>query len=864
MGEALADERPTPLTTNVEFQYPQIAPISQSFSTLLQNSKATSMADKTDDLQYSNSLEDSWVVDEDQYSEDSTARSIIEKNLEGIGQRQAPSQDGEDADSTTYTTESEEAPSLAEPADEDNRNSSLTVRSEHDPILHFQEVGLSHDLTGIDSTYTLCTFDRQESAIVKTCRDISSGAEQLHMAVGMIMSRHPLALEQPLRLLYVGDPNQRLDVLAKFGDALLASPRGMEESRLGVISTSPDHNGPFEIGPIQAQIVIDECVAVASIKIQPGQQEQIHLRLKKGNGAYLKSTWNDGRYEVSPQQEWSAPDLAVLLFSADDDKVARERLRLTHAFMERHDVPMMLLCDSPTWESEISFPMLGSHSLHLCIESRSAEESTDRVLQQIPVDLGTFECIDAAQLNRHVAYLLEKKDTGREFNVKPVSRNTTISPPSIVKDIEKNLSKSFYQTDVNVRRLLEQPALQVAALLTLTLISSIVIYCSFWATSFKPTVQHGGFVSPSSVSQFATSSLTSTTSTVAVPSIQASAPNSLVAIEKFETSLSTIPTDLKDTVRKPIVPAEVPNESTTFAVDISKPYQLIVTAPRKVPRKGLRFIITVHRGSEELDVQVSVPVNHTWTVTLAPEDCFGKLNVTVTVEKPFEKLNYEVDFGTRPSNFSTWCRSRLAMAQQVLNDVISQTIKLRSKEETVEGGNLISPLRSLGRQAHIAQLKATTAFRDTTKELNSRAQKLGKACVATVNEEWRHLEMKGSSLRKEARQYRDDWALVFRVLGAYYRPEISSSRVQVTQFWQSATNSLTGLTKDFMSRSPHIWSSLATAQERAKVLAEKLTGRNSTTKRKNEKSYSTRGEFHRRGKEGGKKPGSKKGSRKMP
>lgn len=829
------------------------------------------MADQTEDLDYSNSLEDSWVVDEDQYSEDSTARSIIQKNLEDIGQRQAPSQDGEDDDSITYTTESEEAP-LSESADEDDHNSFLTVHPGLNPLLHPPEVELSRDLAGIDDSYSVRALDRQESATVKRRRNMSSDAEQLHIPVRMTMSKHLLALEQPLRLLYVGDPNQRLDVLAKFGDALLASPRGMEESRLGVISTSHDHNGPYEIGPIEAQMVIDECIAVASIKIQPGQQEQIHLRLKKGNGAYFKSTWNNGRYEVSPQQEWSPPDLAVLLYSVHDDKVARERLRLTHTFMERHNVPMVLLCDSPTWESEMNFPELGLNNLHLCIESKLGGESTGRILERVPVDLGTFESVDAAQLNRHiayllgrrnVAYLLETQDVGRDFHLKPTSRSTMFSPPTVMKDIEKNLSKSFYQADVNLRQLLEQPALQIAGGLILTLISSIVIYCSLWAMSPAPLVQHGGFVSPSSVSQLPTSSLPSTTSTVAVPSIQASLPNSLVALEKFETSLSTIPTDLKDTVRKTNAPAEASNDPGTFTVDILEPYQLLVTGPRKVPRKGLRFIIAVHRGSEKLDAQVSVPVNHTWTVTLAPKDCFGKLNVTVTVEKPFEELIYEVDFGTTLSNFSKWYRSRLAMAQQILSNAVLRAKKPWSSEEAAESTNLNSPLRSLRQQVRIAQMKATSAFQDITREVDSRARKLGKTYVANITKEWTEMRILGRLLRKEVKQYGDDWALVFRVLQAYYRPELNSSRVQITQFWQSATKSLTGLTKDIVSRSPRIQSSLVIAQERANIIAEKLSGRRPTVKGKDEKSSSPKDEFYRRGKKGGKKVGTKKGSRKM-
>lgn len=668
----------------IEFRYPSPQNIDRSLVHVLRLSQPVTMADGNNIIRPPSRLSESWddirsekSREDDLQSENSTAFSLIRKNqeedVESIDESHATISEV-DGDSDGNIAASQELAVDEDGQREGGHDSSLTARPSYSQDISLQQQPWSgpEDIT---LKHTIHVFDHSESVAITNSLGKPFETVQLFGTLSMNVSNKDLDLDRPFRLVYVGDSSQRTPVLAKIGDALIAGKRPgfvqntLSESRYHVIPTSYDQDAPTELVPIEAQLVVDECTTAASTRAEHPLHEKIYLRFKKGRQTLFTSSWTGKCYELSPSAAWSAPDIAVLCLSNNDDAVMRERLRIAALFMKRHGVPTILLTEDPAWGSATKFSEIHRGGLRFCVES------SDQIIQEIPVDLGTFENINSTQLSHHITYLLESSNSQPLASLD--SGQKAIQPllplPKYGKDVEKNLTKSFYQREIR-GSLLEIRALQVSAALILTLLTSILAYGFFFFFIARTplSVDRTPYISPTIPAKVFATTTDPVTSVQTGVSVHTLEPSSAVAPQKVETSLSKLVDDLNAVRSAAVKPPDSAKQVGKFDVRIIGRSHLILQPPKALlDKKGSlpKVSVTVQRGRRNITAHLERVFDNVHTVRLDAADAIGKLVVTITIENLYHQEKHEVCFGNPWLKIQEWQRSATQLKRTLDRDV---------------------------------------------------------------------------------------------------------------------------------------------------------------------------------------------------
>lgn len=578
-------------------------------------------------------------------------------------------------------SESQELPALYHRFGGDIEDSSLTAKAafhQSTDSIEFVEPDKWPEVEQVELKHTVQVFEGVEAARLKEQLPPNQQNALLTATVQQTMTRHSLDIDQPFRVLYIGNPDFRTIVLDKIGDVLVSSScssyesSSAESSRYHVIPTSfgADAVPNFaELLPIHVQLVVDECLE-ASSDPRSGKPSTVSLKFK--NRPSCTSSWTGNEYRLSSSSDWTLPDVAIFFMSSTDDAAAVDTRHQARTFMERHGVPAMVISEKPLWEMTTELVPINHHSLHMCLESRRSLGGEPTVLRRYPTDLPTFESITPSQLNRNLASLAT-------LYPKHIQKVTAEAPKSSTRmpffDIEK-YSKYIPRFDYPGRAHDLQPFLR---LLAITAISAIAIVLGY-------SVVNAGLVYLSQLF------MRSDVFKLASPSSSNIPTNTIIPVNTVrQNSLSVRPssageiqllrnqgecrTQLEELMDIALSSPAKQGKPDKFELQVIGDSHVILKPPRRfstVTKKQPKFSVSVTRYGDAIPYELSRLFEGVYSLNLDREDAYGFVNVTITTSsKPPIEQTTQVDFGTPWLKIANWKRAAAAVSTELVRDLNS-------------------------------------------------------------------------------------------------------------------------------------------------------------------------------------------------
>ncbi|KAJ5587367.1 uncharacterized protein N7459_003132 [Penicillium hispanicum] len=797
--------RPTSAHT-AHLQYPTLPPLSASVEEWLSRSRPTNMTSDRSVEPLPKSLSDSWATlsvsdihsEDGNHSEQTDVGSLIDQttpddvaSLDGrysSSEAEAPDdedpreaeeeEEEEDRDEIQSTAESQPFPTLFSQGgaaiDDSNLTTRTALRQSVDSI-EFVEPEKWPEMERVELKHTIRIFEDAAASELLSRLPYTPTDSILMATVQQTMTKKSLGLNNPFRVLYIGQPDFRNIVLDKIGDVLVSSScagsqtSSAESSRYHVVPTSFGAGAVpnfAELLPIDVQLVVDECVE-ATLKSHLHQPNTLDLTFK--NRASCRSWWDGDKYHVSSTSEWTLPDMAIVFVSGHDEEAAVRTQRLTHAFLERHGIPAMVISEESLWGSTRDVIPLNHNSLHMCLESRNPQTGETAVLKRYPIDLKTFESIAPSQLNRNLASLIQlypkKAHKVTIESPKPTEQFLTTDP----EKYPRNWIPPIYAERA-------QGLGPILRLVTLTLISAIALTIGYAAVKtvvlFLAQLVAGSALShrlsPTATPVLPTTALTLEGLRQTSLSIRPSGQLGLLNDQQSGCSLCSLmeqATGLRTTT------SSSSGSPHAFEIQVLGDCHVVIKPPLMCAssKKQPRFNVSVHRYDKTLPHELSQLFDGVYTLRLDREEAYGPVNITVMAtakSKPYIFQTTAVDFGTPWLKISNWRRAarivssrltkelqtaqtgltevygRLSTDLQVaMGDVVKSSHYLRRDAETLRD-SLHSRDSVLSRSKQLSEVitrNALQRFQSASSLLHSRSVRVNQEAKELVSSAWSRL-----------------------------------------------------------------------------------------------------------------------------
>ncbi|KAI9698710.1 MAG: hypothetical protein M1836_003820 [Candelina mexicana] len=564
------------------------------------------------------------------------------------------------------------------------------------PSIEFEEPQVCFEAEQVAVIHTIRNFTQPQAYEILRSMQIDSSPVQLTATLRQTMTKNGLVIDEPFRVLYVGNPLARDDIMTKIGSALAISVNDKSQT-----SVPPGRSTRFSVVPVSSfgnlvspevelidslgpELVVDDCTAARMTKIN-GKPDTLVLTLN--NHLTCQSRCHGSGFQLESPVPWKLPDVAVFFRSDSDDLAARQTHHFARSFLARHAVASIVISERPLYASKDEKFALDHNSVHMCLESRGLSSMDNRVLWRLPVDLLTFLNIDAAQMNRNLACITGlHSGTKSPKTLERKYHNSTFSYPSTVDDIEKlpYCSGLLDRSNPLKRKRTEgyMPILvgllMASLFLAFTLsVTYLKLGVPYWKAQHTPVeVVTGMVASPSS---FASSKSLRTPSASSSSLAQSTSTNPAISkslsISKPKAELATLFSDAS---------IGSLNKSDRFDMHIIGDSHMILRPPQRFMslRKVPQLFVKVTRKAQPVKVQLSKLFDGVYALNIEREEAYGALNVSVwTKSKPVIEQNFEMDFGTpwlkiagwkkAASNLSMLIQSELQAAQTGLQATLN-------------------------------------------------------------------------------------------------------------------------------------------------------------------------------------------------
>ncbi|KAJ5312507.1 hypothetical protein PENANT_c027G00095 [Penicillium antarcticum] len=775
-------------------QYPTFPPLTASVEEWVIRSRPTNMTSERASEHPPNTLSDSWATlsvsdihsEDGSHSEQTDTCSLIDQttpdDVASLDERYSSSEaevqdednqedDGIIGDEVPCSASgSQHLPTLfpfrRSTIDDSTTTTKPTFSNSSDSI-EFVEPEKWPEIERVELKHTIRIFDGAAAEELKSRLPFNSTDSILMATVQQTMTKQSLDLDKPFRVLYIGQPEFRNIILDKIGDVLVSSScsssetSSAESSRYHVVPTSFGAGAVpnfAELLPIHVQLVVDECVEAT---VDPSVDRPNTLSLKFKNRPVCTSAWNGSDYRVSSASDWTLPDVAIIFVSGRDDAKAISTQYLTHAFLERHGIPAMMISEEPLWNMAGETIPLNHNSLHTCLESRHPESGETAVLRRYPIDLKTFESITPGQLNRNLASLVRHyPKKAHKFTAETSDSFQTQFFPGHEKYLESWLPSSYA---ARVREW--APTLRLVAL---TLISGIALSI--------------GYAAMKVIVIFLTQCLAgSTLSNAFAPVASQITSSSILSLDRVsQTSHSIQPSSSVQISHVPLAGVSIPGEITVPSISVSGSTNtdefeiqavgdchVIIKPPSKLTtsKKLPHFIVSVQRQSKDLPYELSQLFEGVYMLKLDRENAYGLIDVTITAQsKSPINQSMAVDFGTPWLKIASWKSAAqgisvqftkdLQMAQTgltevygrfstdlqlVVGDVVKRTHILRRDADILRRDSLSARDTVLSRSKQISEVftrNALQRFRTASSVLQLRSSRVNKEVKELVHDAW--------------------------------------------------------------------------------------------------------------------------------
>ena len=592
-------------------------------------------------------------------------------------------------------------------------------RQDQERHIRFAESGQDNEEKEV--SFHLTDFEGSERVGLSTTHKVNDSTH-LRGTLRQAMGHDALRLCGPFKILYHGSGAAKAAILEKIGTALAAhlsnsTTSVMDSSRVTVvpISAFSGNNIPdvVLIDSMGIDMNIEECTSAS----KRGESFGGTMSLTINNQKSIESSWNplSNTYDVSGG--YQLPHLTIFSVTDDDSLPVTQTRARAWAFLERHEVPRIVISSSPGWEKP-SLPFsINLKSPHLCLEYVDMYDKGTRIIKRLPVDLNSFLNIDAGQLNRNLASLT-------------ASDGPDSSLPQTRGPRRFFLSRGRHDTAVDYgKAAISITKLPIVLLSVATIIFVSVILQNFRGDVLNTPAKNHSVRQPDSKTAATLSSLT-TPSVAARTAIVEREPR-LVALSE-QPEASELAALLMET-------RSVPNKSEKFQVQIVGDSHVVLRPPvwfntlKKTPKLHFKIL----RDQKEVQFEFSTLFDGVFALRLPPEDAHGILNVSVwTAQRPRIQENLRVDFGNPWMKVKTWWNSAWVMADQVkgelgsAQDNMSKAYRLANRQleraeqslREVETASLGS-LRQTTKTAQMLLEHSKRLSRGLSKNLSSKMQR---------------------------------------------------------------------------------------------------------------------------------------------
>ena len=529
----------------------------------------------------------------------------------------------------------------------------------------------------ISVSHVVKTFSEQETSAMLSQIRTDWRPVQLVATVRQSMTQRGLSVDEPYRLLYVGDNSAKAAIVSKIAAALNSNqePGKASSQRFNVVpitsfggGSSPEVELIDSFGP---EIIIDECTS-AMIGLTTSGHDSIHIILNN-NSNRVSSTWNGSRFVVGPK--WKQPDVAVFYLSNNDDIGAKQVRRHVRSFLSRHAIPSIVISESPIWGRAREPITLDHRSLHLHIEGDGPEGSRNWVWKRLPVDLATFLVVDVEQLGRNLACLSSARGGPRS-----TKEENPIESGDPSDNVEKSLLDLFgFKVNLGGIRKYRAPDIRSLLILGSVLLLAVVYTTATLSlqkfTQVSPRAEHSRNLLNPSVSVISTSATSATTVGSVVfstsTSVRPSAVTSIRAHDSVSKSISVTHTNTDLASFLLDSHALAPNKSDQFKIHVIGDCHIVLRPPHwfTLLRRAPKLFFKVTRKGEILEHQLSILFEGVYALKLPREVAHGTLNVSVwTKSKPRIDESFQVDFGTPWLKVAGWKRAAQVLTEQMQRD----------------------------------------------------------------------------------------------------------------------------------------------------------------------------------------------------
>ena len=642
---------------------------------------------------------------------DDTSSSLGDSTYDFLDDKSAFTTDDEDTSNLARSISSSAAHDADLPAVHESQGTAHTARPMHDTASTDDAATEDHGNMGVDEhsdikldeplristnatravegSHTLRIFDELEVKEMKSIVGTQAPLFQLKATVRQTMAGHTVSMGKPFKVLYVGDISAKDTIIQKIGSALTASVRssmsGLDKPvspRFNVIpissfgeTRSPD---VLLVDSLGIEIKVDHCES-ATFARKDDSNDSISLCLS--NHTLLTSIWSspESKFTLTADSSgWELPQLAVFYLSDTESVEAKQTRRFARSFMSRHKVSCLVITQSQFWGRSIEAITLDYLTPHLCLETSGLESVRPRIIKRLPIDLPTFLNLDAVQVNRNLACLVDASSMA-DTKIKDLSiPKAGIPGRELIADETGRCSAKGVRTENSdwidfvfgkVQPIFKSP---ISAVFFLALIFSclgVVPYLAYSGSTIgnapvfqpirKSSLEHSkAALEPNAVRVEAavTPHLASTTP------FRTTSPN-FEADRHANTDLASFLLDSH---------ALTPNNSAKFKVHVVGDRHVVLRPPHWFMRyrKAPKLIFKINRKNKAVEHELSMLFDGVYALKVSQEDAYGFLDVSVsTTSKPKINETFQIDFGNSWLRIAGWKGVARTVTDSIRGDV---------------------------------------------------------------------------------------------------------------------------------------------------------------------------------------------------
>ena len=616
--------------------------------------------------------------------------------------------------------------------------------------------------------------------------------EQVTVKVEQTMVSQGLLLEEPYKVLYVGDAMAKDAIIQKIGAALAATARADETrpSKFNVVpissfgdTTSPD---VVLVDSSGIELSVDECVSSTFVRKDEGNDT---IRMTLADGMTVESSWSGSRFLTS--NHWKLPDVAIFYLSTEDTILAKQTERFARSFMNRHNVPVIIISDVSLWSSRAGTHALDPRTPRLLLEAYSHSAGKYQTINQLPIDLPTFLLLDAGQMSRNLAYLALAQGSS-------TSRRKYELASNIENVKAKACSHGNYQliATFNTFRKAFSPALVIVlSMLLFQLIMSNVFRPSRTSEpAINTEVSRRAAITPAVTSLESTP--TAAISRCGNPLLSSSVASPIPEVIHVPKSISTVHENTDITSYLASFLAEThpltPNNSDKFKMHVIGDRHIVLRPPYWFTRskKTPKLLFNVTRDRIVLDHQVSPLFDGLYALKLRRADAHGVLNISVwTTSKPKIHETFQVALKIPWLRLAGWREAAKSVIDSIREDIdfAQNTLTNTSNLARVELRTLMQS--TLG-SANLLTKEATTlkaASRSLSKKLQGQRASVSRTVEKNVQQMRKtfalHVQSRRSMISNRAGRVSQDFEAIVHEIGRQREKHLRKTQKAVLKEW---------------------------------------------------------------------------------